>query len=61
MAMTPGLIERMADRIASAMGMTQVEFQEYQKKYMSELDQRLEQQLKNQQMTPEILNKRCTL
>ena len=31
MAMTPNLIDNMADRIAKAMGMTKEEFQAYQK------------------------------
>jgi hypothetical protein len=59
--MSPDLIERMADRIASAMGMTPDEFQQYQKQHMTDLNDRLEKQLEAQRMTPEILEKRCTL
>lgn len=61
MAMTPNLIDNMADRIAKAMGMTKEEFQAYQKKHMTDLDIRLTEQMEKQKMTPEILDKRCTL
>lgn len=60
--MTPdGFYERMLARIASAMGMTVAEHQQYQKQYMVELNERLAQQMASQRMTPDILNKRCTL
>lgn len=61
MAMTPNLIDNMVDRIAKAMGMTKEEFQDYQKQHMVDLDRRLTDQMEQQKMTPEILNKRCTL
>ena len=61
MAMTPNLINNMADRIAKAMGMTKEEFQDYQKQHMTDLDIRLTAQMEQQKMTPEILDKRCTL
>jgi hypothetical protein len=59
--MSPNLIENITIRIAKAMGMTQEEFQLYQKNYMTDLDRRLANQMKQQKMTPEILVKRCTL
>ena len=60
--MTPdGFFERIQQRIASAMGMTVAEHQQYQKDYMAELNERLDKQLVSQRMTPEVLAKRCTL
>lgn len=58
---TDGFYERMLERIASAMGMTVAEQQQYQKDYMAELNERLEKQMANQRMTPDVLAKRCTL
>lgn len=59
--MTPYLIENILKRVASALGLTQAELQEYQKKQMAELNQRLNDQMEVQVMTPDVLNKRCTL
>lgn len=58
---TDGFYERMLERIASAMGMTVAEQQQYQKDYMAELNERLEKQMADQRMTPDVLAKRCTL
>lgn len=59
--MTPNLIDNITDKIAKAMGMTPGEFQQHQKQHMEALNQRLDEQMASMKMTPEILNKRCTL
>ncbi|WDS62032.1 hypothetical protein [Pseudomonas phage D6] len=59
--MTPGLIERLRKRTAAARGMTEEEFRSYERGRMAALNGQLNAQLKAQQMTPEVLGKRCTL
>jgi hypothetical protein len=59
--MSPGLIERILNRAAAAMGMTPMEYRQHQHARMAKLNQELNEQLDSQRMTPEILNKRCTL
>jgi hypothetical protein len=59
--MSPGLIERILNRAAAAMGMTPIGYQQYQRACMDKLNQELNAQLDSQRMTPEILSKRCTL
>lgn len=59
--MSPNLIENITTKIATAMGMTQEEFQAYQKRHMADLDRRLANQMEQQKMTPDVLAKRCTL
>jgi trehalose-6-phosphate synthase len=59
--MTPNFIENISDKIAKAMGMSPDEFKQYQKQYMADVDKRLTERMAQQQMTPEVLAKRCTL
>lgn len=59
--MSPGLIDRIIHRAATAVEMTPGEFREFRLKRIRALEARLQQQLERQRMTPEVLNKRCTL
>lgn len=59
--MTPGLVEKIWQRAADARGLTLEQFHQYRQDKLRSLNKRLAEQLDSQRMTPEILNKRCTL
>uniref|UniRef100_A0AB39CCI1 Uncharacterized protein n=1 Tax=Pseudomonas phage RVTF4 TaxID=3236931 RepID=A0AB39CCI1_9VIRU len=61
MALSAGLIDRLRGRAAKQRGMTEEQFRSYGRGRMVALNGQLEAQMKAQRMTPEVLEKRCTL
>lgn len=55
------VLTRLYNKVVAASGLTHVQFHERQRSRYLALNNRLETQMEQQRMTPEILNKRCTL
>lgn len=61
MTTTPDFFDNLFERVLAEQGITKEEWNAQKQRRMDELDKRLAQQWKDQQVTEELLNKRCTL